>query len=166
MLKTKDLISERTGKFLATAMADEMYASHLYRYVSNKLQFIGFFGAQKYFKKESENELTHFDKIAQFYNDMNCVSPMPLVPKIEDKIDSLADALEIYYKAEYNLLEKYEKAYIYANASDVVTAQFLFQFLEIQRESVGEASDLIARYNQSEGSKAAIIELDEYMSEL
>lgn len=152
MLKT--LISAQTKKMLDEAIASELYASHLYRHLANQLQRLGYFGAQKYFLSESEDELKHYQLHVEYQNDSGTVANVPSVPAITEKIGSLLDALEVAYETEVQLGEDYAKYY---TAADPTTQQFLLQFLKIQRDSVGDFADLIARLRQVDGDKCGIL---------
>jgi len=165
MLVVKDLLSDKIKKWFEKSAHSELFASNLYRYISNQEQRLGFFGAQKYYANESADELTHYQILADFCNDMGWVLPMPSIEAIKSPVNSIESALELQYKAEYDLLKQYEEFYDIAETEDCITAQFLLQFLEIQRKSVGEIGDLISRYNKCGANEAAILEFDEYLGE-
>jgi ferritin len=165
MLIVKDLLSPKVKALLEKSIQSELYASNLYKHVANNLQRVGFFGGQKYYSKESVDELKHYQILVDYCNDMGWVAPMPMIQAMKMPITCIGDALEQQYKAEYDLLEQYEEFYDKVEEEDCITAQFLLQFLEIQRRSVGEVGDLIARYNRCGMNEAAILEFDEFLSE-
>lgn len=78
---------------------------------------------------------------------MGC--PVPAVPKISESILGISEALNKSYDAELLLMKQYQSFYNEAEDkySDCVTATFIIEFLQIQRTSVGEYGDLIARFN-------------------
>ena len=49
----KMIISADCKKMLDEAVHSELYASNLYKHIANQLQRIGYFGATKFFLKES-----------------------------------------------------------------------------------------------------------------
>lgn len=165
MLAVKDLLTQKIKSRLEMSLHSELYASNLYKHLANQLQRIGYFGAQKYYLSESADELTHYQILVDFCNDMGWVAPMPSIEAIKTPIGSIEAALGAQYKAEYDLLKEYEEFYDIAEEQDCITGQFLLQFLEIQRKSVGEVGDLIARYNRCGSNEAAILEFDEYLGE-
>jgi ferritin len=165
MLIVKDLLSPKSKMWLEKSIHSELYASNLYKHIGNNLQRVGFFGGQKYYLKESADELSHYQIIVEFCNDMGWVAPMPMIEAMKMPITCIEDALREQYKAEYDLLEQYEEFYDEMEEEDCIVAQFLLQFIEIQRKSVGEVGDLIARYNRCGMNEAAILEFDEYLSE-
>ena len=157
----KSLLNNEIKSLLEKALASELYVSNLYKHIANQLQRLGYFGAQSYFLKESADELSHYQKLSDYCNDMGWVAPVPAVPKMSDKISNISDALEISYEAELDLLNQYKKFYEEAEDKydDCITATFIIEFLQIQRKSVGEYGDLIAKLNLN----GDIYEFDEEM---
>lgn len=143
----KSLLKPKVQSWLEKSLASELYASNLYKHIANQLQRLGYFGAQSYYLKESAEELEHYQKLVGYCNDMGWVAPVPAVPKMTDKILNISDALEISYETELELMKQYEKFYEEAEDKyeDCITATFIIEFLQIQRKSVGEYGDLIAR---------------------
>ncbi len=159
----KSLLSTEVKKWFDKSAESELYASHLYQYIANQMQREGFLGTQKYFLNESKEELTHYQKLADYVNDMGDVLGVPAVMKISEKIVTIMDALELAYETEVDLMRQYQKFYEEAEDSgDCITATFLLDFMNIQRKSVGEYGDLISRLSKNETD---VFEFDEYMSE-
>lgn len=163
-MKVISLLKPEIKKWFEKSLESELYASNLYRHVANQMQRLGYFGAQKYFEKESAEELTHYDKLRDYINDMGDVAPVPAVPKMSDKVETLMDALELAYEFELDLMRQYQKFYEEAEDKygDCVTASFLIEFMQIQRVSVGEYGDFISRLEKNEKD---VFEFDEYLSE-
>lgn len=157
----QSLLSAEIKILLEKALASELHVSNLYKHIANQLQRLGYFGAQSYYLKESAEELTHYQRLSDYCNDMGWVAPVPAVPKMSDKISNISDALEISYEAELDLLNQYKKFYEEAEDKydDCITATFIIEFLQIQRKSVGEYGDLIAKLNLN----GDIYEFDEEM---
>lgn len=159
------LLKPEIKKWLEKSVESELYASNFYKHLANQLQRLGFFGAQKYFLNESAEELTHYQKLIDYINDMGGVINIPEVAQITDSIKNIGDALELSYDIELSLMKQYQEFYEEAEEkySDCVTATFIIEFLQIQRKSVGEYGDLISRL---EKNKTDVFEFDEYMGEL
>lgn len=138
-----NLLDKATEAMLNKAVHSELYASHLYRHVSNQMQRLGFFGTQKFFAGESADELTHYQRIADYMNDRGTSAQIPMLEACTEKLTGIVDAIELGYETELQLMNDYENWY--RNCDCVITQQFLLQFLEIQRKSVGEYGDLQAR---------------------
>jgi ferritin len=62
----------------------------------------------------------------------------------------------------YQYQDFYEAA---EEMGDCITSQFVLQFLEIQRKSVGEFGDFISRYERCGMNEGAILEFDEFLKE-
>jgi len=156
----KMVITQDLKNMLDDAIHSELYASNLYKHVANRLQKLGYFGAQKFFLAESATELEHYQINVQFQNDVGAVAEVPAIEAMDEPINSLRDAIELGYETELQLYEDYKSWYKQAS-SDSVVQQFLLQFLELQRKSVGEYGDLIARLNQAGDDKAALLLIDQ-----
>jgi ferritin len=161
---TKSLVSKTVEGILNEAVHSELYASQLYRHVANQLQRIGYFGAQKFFAGESADELTHYQRHADYLNDRGTVARMPTVEAINDPIKSLGDALELAYETELQLGKDYERWYK-ACSEDMTTQRHLLFFLEEQQTSVGQYGDLLARMARAGSNEAAVLLIDQEMGE-
>lgn len=158
----KMMISQELKNALDDAVHSELYASNLYKHVANQLQRLGWFGAQKFFAAESSSELEHYQKIVDFQNDVGTVAKVPMIESMIDPIADLVSAVELGYETEVELYNDYKRWYGMAS-SDPVVQQFLLQFLEIQRTSVGEYGDLLARLKLVEGDRAGLLLIDQEM---
>lgn len=154
------IISPALKAALDDAVHSELYASNLYKHVANQLQRLGYFGAQKFFAGESADELTHYQKIVDFQNDVGTVAKVPAIEAMTDSIKTLSDAIELGYETELELYNNY-KTWYGAASGDPVVQQFLLQFLEIQRTSVGEYGDLLARIHLVDQDKAGMLLIDQ-----
>jgi len=79
---------------------------------------------------------------------------------MNEPIKTLSDAIELGYETELELYENYKDWYEQAG-SDPVVQQFLLQFLEFQRKSVGEYGDLLARIQLVDQDKAGMLLIDQ-----
>lgn len=156
----KMIISPELKNALDDAVHSELYASNLYKHVANQLQRIGYFGAQKFFLKESADELEHYQRHVDFQNDVGTVAKVPMIEAMNEPIKTLSDAVELGYETELELYNDYKRWYDQASG-DPVVQQFLLQFLEIQRTSVGEYGDLLARIQVVDQDKAGMLLIDQ-----
>lgn len=154
------IISANLKAVLDDAIHSELYASNLYKHVANQLQRIGYFGAQKFFLKESADELAHYQLHVDFQNDVGTVAKVPAIEAMNEPIKTLSDAIELGYETELELYENYKDWYEQAS-SDPVVQQFLLQFLKFQRKSVGEYGDLLARIQLVDQDKAGMLLIDQ-----
>jgi ferritin len=158
----KMIIDSSLKALIDDAIHSELYASNLYKHIANQLQRIGYFGAQKFFAAESAAELAHYQLHVQFLNDVGGVAKVPAIEAMNEPINTLSDAVELGYETELQLYEDYRDWYKQAE-SDPVVQQFLLQFLEIQRTSVGEYGDLLARIQLVDQDKAGMLLIDQEM---
>jgi ferritin len=160
-----NLLDHATTQILDDAIHSELSASHLYKHIANQCQRAGLFGAAKFFLKESADELTHYQKLADYFNDRGGVATMPALQAEADPITDLETALSTAYDTEVALGTDYSSWYATLCMKDPMTAQFLLQFLEIQRLSIGEYGDLLSRLELAKGSKSAILMLDKELGD-
>lgn len=158
-----NLLSKNEDALLNEAVGAELYASHLYRHIANQMQRLGYFGAQKFFHGESDDELTHYQRVVDYMNDRGTVAKVPAIEAMDESIASMRDAIQSAFDTELQLGRDYEAWY--KKCDSVTTQQFLLQFLEIQRKSVGEYGDLLARLERCGTDNAALLMLDKEMSE-
>lgn len=158
----KSLLKKEVKSMLDEAIGHELYAHLLYANVANYMQSVGFFGAQKYFQAESASEFTHYQTLVDYINDRGDVANINSIMKMSDAPKTLAESFEIALEAESDLEKFYVTIYEKAeDAGDCITAQFLLQFMEIQRKAVGEIRDIMAILEICGDNSAALLELDE-----
>jgi ferritin len=158
------IISANLKAVLDEAVHAELYAANLYKHIANQLQRLGYFGAQKFFLKESASELEHYQLHVNFQNDVGTVAKVPSIEAMNEPIKTLSDAIELGYETELELYENYKNFYEQASG-DPVVQQFLLQFLEFQRTSVGEYGDLLARIQLVDQDKAGMLLIDQELGE-
>lgn len=158
-MPVSNLLDKATEDLLNKAVHAELYASHLYKHVANQMQRAGFFGTQKFFAGESADELTHYQKIADYMNDRGAMAKVPALEACTEKAANVAEAIELGYETELQLMRDYEKWY--RECKCVTTQQFLLQFLELQRKSVGEYGDLLARISIVADNAAGMLLIDQ-----
>lgn len=101
----------------------------------------------------------------EFMNDMGDCADLPKIDAITDKVEDIGDALEIGYNIELDVYKQYKDFYKKAEDEDVSVAQYLLQFVEIQRKAVGHYGDLLAKYKVAETTKE-ILEFDQHISDV
>lgn len=159
----QNLITSELKQLLEQLLNKELYAQYAYRSMANAMQAIGYFGAQKFFLSEAENEGTHYQRLVDFLNDVGVnpnLAPVatPVTPETINKAFSLA------FDMEYNLCKDYKSAAQYALSRDISVFTFLQEFVTEQRKSVGEYGDLLARLALCGTNEAALLEFDEHLN--
>jgi ferritin len=161
----KSLLSASMKKGLQKSLELELYQANLWKSFANQMQKLGFFGTQKYFLAESAEELTHYQMIVEFMNDMGDCADLPAIDAITEKVKTIGDALEIGYEMEMEVLNHYKKFYNEADEEDCAVGIFLQQFVTIQVQAVGHYGDLLAKYKVAEETKE-ILEFDEHIADV
>ena len=164
-MSVKSLLSPSMKKGMQDAVYIELYQSNLWKSLANQLQRLGFFGSQKYFLAESAEELTHYQMHVEFMNDMGDCAELPKIDAVSDRVNNIGDALQIGYDIELDVYNQYKDFYKKAEDEDVAVAQYLLQFVEIQRKAVGHYGDLLAKYKVAEATKE-LLEFDEHISDI
>jgi ferritin len=164
-MSVKSLLSPSMKKGMQDAVYIELYQSNLWKSLANQLQRLGYFGSQKYFLDESAEELTHYQMHVEFMNDMGDCADLPKIDAVTDKVSNIGDALEIGYNIELDVYNQYKDFYKKAEDDDVAVAQYLLQFVEIQRKAVGHYGDLLAKYKVAEATKE-LLEFDEHIGDI
>lgn len=161
----KSLLSASMRKGLQNAIELELYQANLWKSFANQMQRLGYFGTQKYFLAESAEELTHYQILVEFMNDMGDCADLPKIDAVTDKVNNIGEALELGYEMELEVYNSYKKFYEQAEDEDCSVAEFLLQFIKIQREAVGHYGDLLAKYKIAEATKE-LLEFDEHIADV
>lgn len=142
MLDLQKLLSDEEISLLNKLGHSELVASQTYLHLSICMKNKGFFGAEKFYMNESNDERTHYSKLADFMNDMGEELKVLPLDGVDTESESLMDSFEFAYNMEAQLLRDYEEAY---QVVSVKTKIFLQEMIDIQIKAVGEYGDLIAR---------------------
>ena len=102
-MPVSNLLDKATEDMLNKAVHAELYASHLYRHVANQMQRVGFFGTQKFFAGESADELTHYQRIADYMNDRGAMAKVPALEACTETVGDMVEAIELGYETERQL---------------------------------------------------------------
>lgn len=137
------LLTETEIKYLNKFGKFELTASHVYQHLTNRMKSLAYFGAEKFFLSESLDERTHFAKLEQFMNDMNCELSVESLDAVTSDVANIGDALEMAFQMELDLLKEYEK--VYSSEVSPKVKVLLQDFINIQVGAVGEYGDLINR---------------------
>ena len=156
------LLTTEYRTLLNTACFHELDGAMTYKHISNHMKNIGRFGAAAFFLKESQSELEHYQRLADFINDMQDVADIPSLPGNYGPVTSLEQAFEMYFNKEYNLGEWYDNAF--EECSEPKISKELFHFVGVQRKSIGEAGDLLATLRQCGDDKGALLIFDQSLS--
>lgn len=158
----KSILTKEEEKAFQKAVGLELYASHFYLYAASCTQRKGLFGFQSYFEKEAKDELKHYKGIRNILNDFGCEAEMPLIEEVDFESDEPMDILQEAYQMELDLLGHYESM---ASDFSPKVMQSVLSYIEIQRLSVGEYGDLIARLSVVGDDKCGLLIFDQELKE-
>lgn len=157
MMKQSLLTPEYKAK-IEEAIGFELDASNSYKHLANYMDGIGYFGAGKFFRAESADELTHYQKWADFVNERGGIANIPTIVAPQFTPMSLVDAFAIYYAKEKSLGDFYNEWYM--ECEDATIHERLLFFVKTQRKSIGEAGDFLSTLAQCGGEPAALLLFD------
>jgi ferritin len=161
----KQLIDKKLKSELDSLADLELYNSHLYKYVANWCQMMGYFGAQKHFLKEASEEITHYQNVVDFLNDGGCLLNLGQVDAPTDKFTNLGDVLMAAYQQEVYTENAYKTLAQNSMSDDHIVYNFALKVLKHQRKSVGEYGDLIARYELVKNDTCGVLIIDKELGE-
>ena len=125
----KALLTKEEVELINSLGHEELKASQTYLHLSNCMKTIAFFGAEKF-----------------FMNDMNEQIEVRALEAINVEVEELMEAFEVAIEMEMDLLAKYEAAW---DKCSPKMKPLIHHYMEIQVESVGEYGDLIARLSRT-----------------
>lgn len=156
----KQLISKPLKLALDKLAQLELYNSHLYKHLANLCQMMGYFGAQKHFLAEAQEEVGHYQKVVDFLNDAGVLVDIGSVDAVKVTGKTLGDLLIAAYDQEVLTESKYSDLAHMCMGDDHVVYDFAIHVLQHQRKSVGEYGDLIARYETVKDNSSGILTID------
>lgn len=158
----QSLLKSDTKDLLDKLISSELYSSNLYKHIAAHMQKMGMMGAQRIFERKGMDADRHYLLIRDYINDMGDIARMPSIEAIDDVVGGIGSALNLGYETEKTMLYQYRDAYesVEEDMEDCITAQFLLQFLELQRKSMGEFGNLISMFEKNPNG---ILEMDEYL---
>lgn len=156
----KSLLDASCMKKFELAIEYELSHFYLYKLLANKMQQIGYFGAQAYFLKESSEELEHYQKHVDFLNDEGILAKLPDLSPEKDEITSIKDAINVAYENELDLLKYYRGMYKEEAMEYPEIASHLNFFLDTQKDAVGFYGDILAMLETEESNPNINIIID------
>lgn len=160
MSMRKSLLSKDDKSKLDKAVYHELFAANMYKYMATCMQSAGLFGAEKYFKAESNDELSHWEKLTNFANDLGAELDMPKIDPIDfEGEETLLSLMEKAYEVESDLGDFYKD--FCSGTKDMYVHEFILDMVKIQRKSLGEIGDWIIRLKFAGEDKGALLLIDQ-----
>jgi ferritin len=126
----------------------ETSSSQIYLAMSAWCEDNGYFGGAKRFKRYSEEELTHRDKIYSYLLDRDFLPITPTIPQPQNTYTDILDIIETGYKHEIDISDSYHVTGDLALKEGChTTYAFIHWFIMEQIEEEAKFANLIYKYN-------------------
>ncbi len=161
----KQILENQDENSLSSLMASqagkELASSYLYTamsYYSDSLSLLGF---EKWFSKQAQEELTHYNKFIEYIKDRGFKVAFPPISAPPSSFSSPLEMWEETLKHEQEVTASIKNIYNKAVAVGDSQAQvFLHWFLNEQVEEEKTVSDILARVKMAIGSKESLLLID------
>lgn len=159
-------ISKNIETILNSQIANEMNSSKLYRAMSNCLEYSGWEGAAKLWKKYASEENEHAEKIISYMQDRDCKPQIPLTmlpPQDFEGIKTIvvkSDAHEIKITNDWKEIAKSAM-----KEFDMLTFELAQDFLKEQREEEAKLIYWMDRISVLESTNTPLYFLDKEMGD-
>lgn len=143
------LISDTTEKLLQHQLGIEYQAATTYLAMSNICDVLGIFGCKKYFLAQSVEEMSHYQKVADFLLDRNAVPQVPQILAVDPtQWTDLRTILYAYYNHEILVENSWKKVaqVVRIQEKDDLVYTFSQEFLKEQLQEVSTVIDLISTF--------------------
>lgn len=161
-------ISDKIEQLINLQIQKELTNSLLYKSMANWLDFEGWFGAAKLYKKHATEELGHRDKFIEYMLDRNA---LPLIPsktfdEIPNSFDSLDSIIEATLKREIETTESIKKINMQAmEEGDCITKTFLIDLLAEQIEEEKSAINNFDRLTLYKSTNSPLLMFDKELED-
>jgi ferritin len=159
-------LSEKLEKALNIQLNHEWDNSRLYYRFSQCLDFNGWFGAAKLFKKYSDEEMIHMNKIVEFLKDRDC---NPIIDGLEAfpcDFKGIEDIVNQSYDREIDTSDRIKEIALSAlGEKDLTTYGFLQWFVLEQIEEESKTLYWVDRIKMMNLNKVSLFFLDEEMED-
>jgi ferritin len=156
------MLSEQVLGLLNRQVNHELSNSMLYRQLSSIANLNGFFGTEEYCKRQSEDELGHYNKVLDYITDRNYPFKIesPTNPEVSG-ISTLTDIFKAALKREIlttKMLREIKQSAI--DNDDVLTDQWLIYLLGEQIKEEQNCYDILAMLKVASDDRSALLFAD------
>lgn len=162
----KKRISDEIEKLLNAQIVNETINSSIYRAMANCLEYNGWDGAVKLYKKHSDEERGHAEKIIQYMQDRDCLPQIAGIPAPQKEYKGIkeiiikTDELEQQTTAQW---KKIASVAISPEEKDILTFEIAQWFLNEQIEEEAGSSYWVNRVEMFEATNKPLGDLDKEM---
>ena len=159
-------LNKNIETILNSQIANEMNSSKLYRSMSNCLEYSGWIGAAKLWKKYAEEENSHAEKVISYMQDRDCKPQIPLTILPPQDFEGIKVIVQQSDKHEIKITNDWKKiAEAGLNERDFLTFELAQEFLKEQREEEEKLVYWMDRISMLESTNTSLYFLDKEMEE-
>lgn len=159
-------ISSELIELLNFRISQEEYSSRLYLSMSVWLDFNGYSGAAKLWKKYSNEEQVHAEWAYKYLLDLNAMPVVPAIPQPTGQFESLQQIIVASKEHEVKVTSQCQELAKKALAiGDFMTVELAQRYLKEQAEELGKTQYWIDRLEAFGTHKTALRLLDDEMGE-
>src|SRR4030042_1287741 len=148
------VISENIIKLMNFRIAEEEYSSRLYKAVSVCMDYKGYSGAAKLFKKYSDEELVHAEWAYSYLLDLDVRPTVPAIQAPPPEFEGLLQVISLTYKHEAEITKQCnELAKTTLAENDFMTLELAQRYLKEQVEELAKATYWLDRIEVLGGDK-------------
>jgi len=160
-------ISKKIEDLINFRIVEEEKSSRLYLAMSKWLDFHGYSGAAKLWKKYSDEEMNHVNWAYAYLQDLDILPTVPALEQPQVEFKSLPNICELSNTHELLVTKQCnELAKTALNEGDFMTMQLAQKYLTEQTEEIGKTTYWLDRLEAFGDSPEALRLLDNEMAEL
>lgn len=160
-------LSPEIEKILNLQIANELNSEKLYRAMSNCMEYKGWEGAAKLWKKYSEEEHKHAEKVISFMQDLDCLPQIPATTQPQKEFEGIKDIVTKSDEHEWLITTQWKVIASKAmKESDLLTFGLAQEFIKEQVEELAKTNYWVSRIEMYESSKKTLGDLDDEMGEI
>lgn len=143
---------------------NEELSSRIYLQMSNELNFYGYAGAAKLWKKYSDEEKAHAEKVYEFLLDNDHLPETPALEKVKTYDGNFIEIIKASYLHEQQITKECSDLYVNAlKVGDILTVGLAQWFVNEQVEELAKSKYWLDRLEAFGDSKEALRFLDNEM---
>lgn len=143
-------LKEEAISLLGQLLELEFDQSYTWTYIAMCVQNNGYFRAANYFSDEAKEERKHANMHIEYLLGRGYEAKLPKITPPELELEDLKGAIKYGFELESEVTDKYVKIIRQMLDIDMLTYNFLLQFLTIQQDALAKYSDL---YSQIDSCK-------------
>lgn len=158
-------ISDKIHMALKAQLKNELDSSRLYLAMSQWLEFNGWFGAAKLWKKYADEELVHVDRFYKYMQDRNAMPCTPVAKEQPTEFKGIKEIVIASYEHEVQVSNWIRDIALAAlNEKDLHTYDFMMELIREQTEEEAKTLYWVDRVEMLEQQNVSLFFLDKEFS--